>query len=622
VVLIYDALTPTQLANFMAGTQKFTPLGTASPVIGLTTGANRVWEVMVVALRSMLLKRPDDLTAARSAFSPVFDDVTSGDGFYADGSFIQHLKHPYTGSYGVSLLGSLASGMHWLADSTWEVSDPDAANIYRWVRDSFEPLVYRGAFMDMVRGREISRSGSPDHAAGQAVIGSVLRLAEFAATAQAAELKSVAKYWMQTDTFHSFTSTAGLPILLLGKSMLSNATVVPKPELLGHWNFSSMDRVVHRQVGWGLGLSMRSSRIFNYESINGENLKGWFTGDGATWLYNSDLGQFNDFWPTVNPYRLPGTTVDTLPRADSSGQSTSNTMTWVGGVTLPIGYGAAGMDFAGCGVSLTARKSWFMFDDEVVALGSGINSTDNRTIETIVENRKLSAAGTEAFTVDGVAQSTKLGWSSTLGGAHWCQLAGVAGYYFPGGANVKALREARTGSWSLVNTGGSTTTLTRNYLTLWFDHGSNPANASYAYAILPNKTASETATYAGAPQFQVLENSPEAQGVRETSLGVEAVNFWTDNIRTVGAITCDRKASVLTQERPGQIDLAVSDPTQTNAGTIIVELARPAGAVLAVSPGITVLQLSPTIRARINVNGANGRTFTATLKLAANAPAD
>jgi hyaluronate lyase len=72
---------------------------------------------------------------------------------------------------------------------------------------------------------------------------------------------------------------------------------------------------------------------------------------------------------------------------------------------------------------------------------------------------------------------------------------------------------------------------------------------------------------------------------------------------------------VLTQEHPGQIDLGVSDPTQTNAGTIIVEIARPAGAVLAVSPGVTVLQLSPTIRASINVNGANGRTFTATFSL-------
>ena len=52
----------------------------------------------------------------------MFAFVTSGDGFYVDGSFIQHTRHPYTGSYGLVLLercrepalpaGRLALGRH------------------------------------------------------------------------------------------------------------------------------------------------------------------------------------------------------------------------------------------------------------------------------------------------------------------------------------------------------------------------------------------------------------------------------------------------------------------------------------------------------------------------------
>ena len=54
------------------------------------------------------------------------------------------------------------------------------------------------------------------------------------------------------------------------------------------------------------------------------------SGDGTTYLYNNDLAQYADhFWSTVDPYRLPGPTVDTHARSNGSGQETPNT-TWVG----------------------------------------------------------------------------------------------------------------------------------------------------------------------------------------------------------------------------------------------------------------------------------------------------
>ena len=34
--------------------------------------------------------------------------------------------------------------------------------LYGWVRNAYEPPLYRGAFMDMVRGREMSRPGAGD----------------------------------------------------------------------------------------------------------------------------------------------------------------------------------------------------------------------------------------------------------------------------------------------------------------------------------------------------------------------------------------------------------------------------------------------------------------------------
>ncbi|MFQ8805082.1 MAG: polysaccharide lyase family 8 super-sandwich domain-containing protein [Alistipes indistinctus] len=45
-----------------------------------------------------------------------------------------------------------------------------------------------------------------------------------------------------------------------------------------------MDRAVHKRPGFALGIAMSSNRIENYETINGENLCAWYTGDGMTYL--------------------------------------------------------------------------------------------------------------------------------------------------------------------------------------------------------------------------------------------------------------------------------------------------------------------------------------------------
>jgi hypothetical protein len=46
--------------------------------------------------------------AGRDAITQVFAYVQSGDGFYCDGSFVQHGKVPYTASYGAVLMDSLS----------------------------------------------------------------------------------------------------------------------------------------------------------------------------------------------------------------------------------------------------------------------------------------------------------------------------------------------------------------------------------------------------------------------------------------------------------------------------------------------------------------------------------
>jgi hypothetical protein len=78
-------------------------------------------------------------------------------------------------------------------------------------------------------------------------------------------------------------------------------------------------------------------------------------------------------------------------------------------------------------------------------------------------------------------------------------------------------------------------------------------------------------------------------------------------------VTSSHKASVLARASSGRLEIAVSDPTQANPGSIVVEVSRAATGVLVADPAITVQQLSPTTRLSVNVAGSAGRTFSITL---------
>src|SRR5262249_10414541 len=129
-------------------------------------------------------------------------------------------------------------------------SDPNLTNVYNWAINSFEPLIYNGAMMDMVRGRTVSWSYETESGDGSSALSAMGQIAQLAPPATA-------------TTISNFISSPRL------------AT--------GQFHFASMDRVVALRTNFAFGISMSSSRIANYEAINSGNLHGWFQGDGMTY---------------------------------------------------------------------------------------------------------------------------------------------------------------------------------------------------------------------------------------------------------------------------------------------------------------------------------------------------
>lgn len=611
VVLMYDHLSSTQITNYMKGVEHFSPTVTL-------TGANRAWKAMVVAIRGVIVKDSTKIANARDGLSSIFKYATTGDGFYTDGSFIQHSIIPYTGGYGIDLLAAVSNLMALLDGSTWKVTDPLQVNVWDWVYNSYQPLMYKGAIMDMVRGREISRHYRQDHVAGHAVMNSILLLTEIAPATQASDFRRMLKGWITKDTYLSYYDNASIPSIIRAKNIMNDSSITPANSLILYKQLSAMDRAVQHRSAYTWGLAMYSNRIASYEAINSENGKAWYTSTGMTSLYNNDLAQYSDdYWPTVDAYRLAGTTVVSQQPATTH----KSVNTWTGGTDTNNQYGVSGMDLKYSDHTLTAKKSWFMFDDEMVALGAGITSTDNAPIETIVENRKLNAQGNNELTVNGQVYSSTLGWNGSLSNVNWAHLgsnlSGASiGYYFPTATTIQAKREARTGNWKQINTRpeSTATAITRNYMTMWINQGNNPNGANYNYVVLPGKTATQVASYATQPDIEILANSATVQAVKEKTLNLLGANFWTDTVQTVGDITIDKKASVMVQEKDNKLYVSVSDPTQANTGTINIEINRLA-TKSKVDAGMTVNQLSPKIKFAVNVNGAKGKTFKAVFDL-------
>ncbi|ANP56378.1 polysaccharide lyase 8 family protein [Streptomyces griseochromogenes] len=605
--VLYDHLGEARVASACAAVDHFIPDAMLTDYSGTSTGANRVDLCRSVALRGILGRAGDRIALARDALSPVFPYVTRGDGLYADGSFLQHTWVAYSGTYGQVLLDGLGRLFALLAGSDWAVSDPARQNVLDSVEHAYVPLIHDGLVMDCVNGRAISRGClrdddlrlmRSDHYHGQALIAAVALLAGGASAAERERWYGLIKGWAERDTVTPVLTAGQFDVADLARLHTAASAPVPAtPEPPGHRLFPAMDRAVHRGPRFTAALSMASDRIAHYECGNGENPRGWHTGSGMLCWWPEGRGgrsgrsdrsdrsdQYTDwFWPTVDWYRLPGTTVSTKRLADRAGGewgAPKPDVRWVGGTTDGT-CAAVGQHLKGLGSTLRARKSWFFLADAVVCLGAGISCADGVPVETVVDNRNLGENGTQAF-----AQ-----------GPGWAHLEGHGGWILPRGGALRTLREDRTGAWSDINTAGTTERRTRRWQTLWLDHGTDPAGAAYVYVLLPGASRAEVAARAADRHWLcVLANDARHQAVAVPSCGVSAANFWEAG--AVAGLTASAPASVLVRRRARTATLSLSEPPRTGTPLEIV-WDRPVRSVLRTDDTIEILSTGGRLRLRV-----------------------
>lgn len=591
---LYDHLGDARIAAACAAVDHFIPDAMLTDYSGTSTGANRVDLCRSVALRGILGRTPAKIALARDALSPVFPYVTKGDGLYADGSFVQHTWVAYSGTYGQVLLDGLGRLFALLAGSEWEVTDPNRQIVLDSVERAYAPLIHDGLVMDGVNGRAISRGYlksddrqvmRSDHYHGQGVIAAIALLADGASAAERERWYGRVKGWIQRDTVTSILTARQFGVADLARlHAVAESPVPAAADPVGHHLFAAMDRAVHRSPRFVANIAMASDRIAHYECGNGENPRGWHTGAGMlSWWADGTGDQYTDwYWPTVDWYRLPGTTVSTRRLPDKAGGEWGEpkpAVRWVGGTTDGE-YAAIGQHLKGLGSTLEARKSWFCAADAVICLGAGITCTDGVPVETVVDNRNLGENGTQAL----------------LRGPGWAHLAGHGGWVVPYG-ELRTLREDRTGAWADINTTSTTERRTRRWQTLWLDHGTDPTDEAYVYLLMPGARRAEVAARAADRTWlSVLANDAGRQAVRVPSVGLTAANFWQPG--TAGDLTASAGASVLLRRRGRTATLCVSEPPRTGEPLEIV-WDHPVRRILRADESVEILATGRRLRVRV-----------------------
>lgn len=687
--------------------------------------------IQVVTMSAALQEDPDLMQECMEDFELILRPTTSGEGVYDDFTYLNHGVYPLVGMYGAACLGDrLITAASVLAGTKFEVNSMYKYNQALWIYNTFDPQMYHGNIMAWGNGRA---PGAGAENGRMVVVAAVDLLGAF----------SDDDDQMLKEFIHRHVDDKNMKKVISQMSIAQIADLVhvmdeeiEVPERNYAHVYYHGDTVVWHRADYAVGIHMSSNRIGNYECINDVNKTGWYQGDGGVLFYNTadTTDPFApNFWSQSNPYRVPGTTEDVQPRLASSYSSAYlSPPTFVGGAEMDHQYVTAAMDFeafhnekpptavnSGYGGDfdlhnndLKAKKSWFMFDDEVVALGAGINSTTGFEVQTTVDNHAMSgmkepetnapaanipieykvsdisaagddgnlpenvldgdygsrwslesagnawleltldevkpigyvgiamfggtggkqaifklelsedgenwqqvfdgrASGTtealeaydckginakyirfvgagrtnsawnsitefkvyapqpdgqlrlgtdsgggfiyglEKVTVDGnVLKNTLDGIDQTFENASWAHLEGYAGYYFPQGGALTAYKENKSDP----------------YLELFLSHGKNPKDAAYAYTLLPNRTAEETAAYAANPDITVLSNTAAIQAVREKNTNITGMVFWQPG--TFHGFTASIPMVVMVKETAEGTQIAVSDPSMSHGSNM------------------------------------------------------
>ncbi len=505
--------------------------------LGGGTGQNLVWLTEMALIRGCVEERPEVVAAA---FARIAEEVrvTTGEGIQPDFSFHQHGPQLYSGGYGFGFSADVPRLAALAAGTPFRFPGERIEVIARYLLDGQQWIVRGGTFDHAAVGREITRRGLDRR--GPALERAVRDLL-LVDPPRADELGSFAD------------------------RLRDGGAIEDQPS--GHRHFWRSDFSVHRRPEFSTSVKMSSTRTLGWEIVNSEGLRSHHTADGMSLLYRRG-DEYQEIFGAWDWLAIPGTTVLQTPRSFEA-RGARGATSFAGGAS-DGSYGVTALDLAKG--PLQARKSWFFFDGEYVCLGAGIRCDDPEPVVTTLNQCLLRGEVTRS-PPDGEGHGRGLTWIHHDG----------VGYVVRGEDQASLRIEAgpREGSWHDINSSYPAEPFRRSVFRVAIDHGSRPAGARYAYAVVPGIEAAGLGGYRW--PVEVLANEPEVQGVRHLDTGILAAVFY----------------------RPGRIDVPGRGPLEATEPCVVLVREQGDDAIVAASsPEHRELALVLTVPLRIRGDGA------------------
>ncbi|HBC4121132.1 TPA: polysaccharide lyase 8 family protein [Staphylococcus aureus] len=577
LILLQEDFTDEEKKKYTAPIKTFAPdsdkilssVGKSEPA----KGGNLVDISKVKLLESIIEEDKDMMKKSIDSFNTVFTYAQNSatgkerNGFYKDGSYIDHQDVPYTGAYGVVLLEGISQMMPMIKETPFNDSNQNDTTLKSWIDDGFMPLIYKGEMMDLSRGRAISRENETSHSASATVMKSLLRLSDTMDKSTKAKYKKIVKTSVESDSSYKQTDyLSSYSDISKMKSLMEDSTISTNGLTQQLKIYNDMDRVTYHNKGldFAFGLSMTSKNVARYESINGENLKGWNTGAGMSYLYNSDVKHYRDnFWATADMKRLAGTT--TLDNEEpKSTDVKKSSKTFVGGTKFDDQHASIGMDFENQDKTLTAKKSYFILNDKIVFLGTGIKSTDSsKNPVTTIENRKandykLYKDDTQTTNSDN-QETNSLFLESTN------STQNNIGYHFLNESKITVKKESHTGKWSDINKSQKDIQKTDEYYEVTQKHSNT--DSKYAYVLYPG--LSKDVFKSKASKVTVVKQEDDFHVVKDNESVWAGINY-SDSAKTfeINNTKVEVKAKgmfILTKKDDNTYECSFYNPESTNS---------------------------------------------------------
>ncbi len=503
------------------------------------TGANLTWSTGITVVRGCL---ENDPVPVEESFKRMFEEIViepqNKDGLQQDYSFHQHGVQLYNGGYGLDFANDVGRFISYSWGTRFQIP-ADRMTIFSAYLLEGEQWMIRGNIFDYsADGREITRAGKvvvpTDKTAGPVTpvgpaysLGSVMAMLAAEPTPRQKELE-------------------GFAARLHGEA--------GAPEFTGNKQFWDSDFMTQRRAGYYTSVKMLSSRMQNGELVNNEGRKSMHLSDGANYLYLTGSEYANVFgvWDWT---KIPGTTAiqGTLVTGEKDPIRARGGSSFAGGVSDGT-YGMAAMDLKRG--NLAAKKAWFFFDSDYVALGAGITLADDKEHGVVTDVNQPLLEG-DVQTSEGPVAGTK-----NFDAAHrvWVYHDHV-GYIFASQTKVDVSAGPQTGAWSDFGTGSSVPE-TKGVFDLWIDHGTAPQDAAYEYTVVPGATAAVAAKLAAHPDVEVLANSAGTQAVYNKGLKLAEIAFRAaGSLDTpLGKVEADHSCLLLVRKTAAGWKVTASNP--------------------------------------------------------------